>query len=93
MLLLRGLIPRVLRAEHYAGAAFFGLFTSYYTMMPYFAEQARLREAAEAAGGAAPPPTAKHPGLLPRFGAPSKELAAVQGGTGQPAVDSASEGK
>ena len=68
VLLLRGLIPRKLRLEHYAGAALFGVVTSYYTFMPFLAEQARLREAGLLKPGESAPASA-HPGLAPRFGA------------------------
>ena len=47
MLLLRGLIPRHVRLEHYVGAAIFGCVTSYYTFMPFLAEQQRRRLAGE----------------------------------------------
>ena len=60
MLLLRGLIPRHVRLEHYVGAAIFGCVTSYYTLMPFLAEQQRRRLAGEGA---------QHAGLAPRFGA------------------------
>lgn len=72
MLLLRGLIPRHVRLEHYVGAAIFGCVTSYYTFMPFLAEQQRRRLAGEGAQPAGAQPARgqpQHPGLAPRFGA------------------------
>ena len=83
MLLLRGLIPRKVRLEHYVGAAVFGMATSYYTFMPYLAEQARLRKLREDGSEAVPHAPTQHPGMAPRFGA-QRAQEAPEGGEKRP---------